>query len=268
MSRKLFVALTLVPLLGGCSALLDRAMDAAADKAGSMIGDRVGTMIGNQAVVSMNQLAPQMVQPYAMGVFAMVYYTGGYAWMNGKGFQPGEYTQWQGSEMEMGDWFEKAFLKREANKQEWWRVRVRQNRDGKQEEAIFEALFSAPDAAGTQRVLRMRAKLPGQAKGSEVPITEENRDGWVLRPTSRLTAESLKGATVGTESVKVAAGTFSTKHVRFTSVRGQLDAWLSDKVPGGVVKYGYSATDDDGKHEDLGTLQLVGMGKNAKPMLQ
>lgn len=267
MTSRFLLALTLAsPLaLGGCASLLDRAIDVASDRAGSVIGDaigqRVGEAVAGHTLVAMNQLTPELTQAYAMGVFMTLYYHGGYAW-SGKAYQVGDYTQWEGHQMAQGDFFEKALLKREADGSEWWRVRVQDTEDGKTEEAVFEALFSKPAADGTQSIRRMRAKLPGQKAGAEVPISEANRQGWVLRPAARLTPESLQGATVGNEMVKVPAGGFSSRHVRFMQGAGQIDWWLSEKVPGGLVKY----TVRDGAGEEA-SMQLRGVGKNARPML-
>jgi hypothetical protein len=268
--RRLALALVLAAApLSGCAELLDRVFSAAGDRAGQMVGDaignRVGTMIAGQTMLAMNQLTPELTQAYAMGVFAVVYYHGGFTWQ-GKGYQPGEFTQWEGQSMAQGDFFEKAFLRREADKSEWWRVKVQEKgNDGKPGEAVFEALFSAPAKDGSQAIKRMRAKLPGQTAGGEVPITAENRGSWVLRPTSRLTPESLKGATVGTEKVAVPAGSFTARHVRFAHGAGQAEWWLVDTVPGGVVKYGVRATDQG--TTDEAWMRLRSHGKGAKPQL-
>lgn len=269
MKSRFILALTLAsPLaLGGCAALLDSLLNAAGDRVGAAIGDRVGTAIAGHALVGLHGLTPELTQAYAMGVFATVYYYGGYNWQ-GKPFAPGQFTQWEGHNTVQGDFFEKAFLKREANKQEWWRVRVVETENGKTEEAVFEALFSAPGKTGEQKILRMRAKLPGQAKGGEVPITSQNQESWVLRPSGQLTPESLKGATVGTENVTVPAGTYQkARHVRFVHGAGQVDWWLSDAVPGGVVKYAFTATDEESGQAETSTMQLKKVGTGAKPML-
>ena len=269
MIRRSLALLVVASQLGGCAQLLDRLMNAAGDRAGQMVGDaigqRVGAMVAGQTMLAMDQLTPELTQAYALGVFTVLYYHGGYAW-SGKGYQPGEYTQWEGESMAQGDFFEKAFLRREADKSEWWRVRVQEKTDGTPEEAVFEALFSPPAKDGTQRIKRMRAKLPAQKAGGEVPITAENQASWVLRPAGRLTPESLKGATVGTEKVTVPAGSFTARHVRFAHGAGQVDWWLNDAVPGGVVKYGFVATDEDGKTE-ASWMRLKAKGTGARPSL-
>jgi hypothetical protein len=266
LKARLIVALTLPMLLGGCASLLDAIFNSAADRVGNVIGERIGTAIAGQAMIGLNQLTPELTQAYAMGVFATVYYQGGFYW-DGKPYQPGQFTQWEGTNNVQGDFFEKAFLKREANKQEWWRVKVVETNDGQPKEAVFEALFSAPSKSGEQKILRMRAKLPGQAKGGEVPITAQNQETWVLRPTSRLSAESLAGATVGTETIKVPAGTSKARHVRFVHGAGTVDWWMADTVPGGVVRYTFTVTDEDAKETETSTMQLKKAGTGAKPML-
>lgn len=265
--KRLLVALLTVPLLtSGCAALMDRAMDAASDRAGSIIGDAIGDRVGNaaagQATAELDALSPGMTQAYALGLFSVLFYNGGYAFSS-NAYRVGDYTQWTGKGMGQGDFFEKALLSRDAKGQEWWRVRAQQHENGQVKEAVFEALFSAPDASGARKVLRMRAKLPNQTQANEVPITEENQAGWVLHPRARLTPESLQGATVGIESVAVNAGTFKARHVRYALGTGAIDWWLSDAVPGGLVKY--TVTGDDGKQ--TGSLQLDKVGTGAKPML-
>ena len=115
-TRRFLLALTLPLALQGCF-LLQSLVDSAADRAGQVvgnaIGDRVGHAIAGQTMLAMNQLTPELTQAYAMGVFATVYYQGGFYW-EGQPFQPGQYTQWEGTHTVQGDWFEKAFLKREA----------------------------------------------------------------------------------------------------------------------------------------------------------
>lgn len=260
MKRLIAVSLIVPSLLSGCalfSSFLDSAMNSAGNSAGSAIGDRIGTAIAGSA--TRYYMTPELTQAYAMGLFSMLYYYGGYTWQ-GKAYKPGEFTVWEGSDLDQGERFEKAFLKKEADGKEWWRVRS-SKKDGS-EEAIVEALFSVPDKTGTQQIVRMRAKFPGQEQLSEVAITEENKGQWTLRPSAKLTAESLKGATVGVETVKVPAGTFKARHVRYAHGAGSIDWWLSDDVPGGVVKY--SVTDSDGGKVETGVMQLAKVGATAK----
>lgn len=260
MKRVVAISLLVPVFVSGCSlfsSFLGGAIDSAGNKAGSLIGDRVGTAIAGSA--QRYYMTPELTQAYAMGLFSMLYYYGGYTWQ-GKAYKAGEFTVWEGSDLSQGERFEKAFLKKEADGKEWWRVRSAK-RDGS-EEAIVEALFSVPDKTGTQQIVRMRAKFPGQDALSEVPITQENKGQWVLRPSARLSAESLKGATVGVETVKVPAGTYKARHVRYAQGGGSVDWWLSDEVPGGVVKYSVTSADDG--TVETGVMQLSKVGATAK----
>lgn len=262
MKCPLALAILLPSLLGGCSffqSAIDQAEDVAGGKVGSAIGDRVGTAIAGKTVPAYDQMSPQMTQAYAMGLFASVFYYGGYSW-TGRPYRPGEYTQW--SSDDKGTFFEKAFLKTEANGQEWWRVTTR-DKDEEGKDAVFEALFSKPDANAEQQIVRMRAKMPNETTASEVPITEENKSGWVLRPSVRLRPESMQGATIGYETITVPAGSFRTRHVRFAQMGAHVDWWLSDDVPGGMVKYSVTGSDD----EEHAVLQLAKTGKDAKSRL-
>jgi len=96
----------------------------------------------------------------------------------------------------------------------------------------------------------------------EVPLTEES----VYVPPAEVSDESIKGATVGREEVKTPAGTFTADHVVFMSSAGEgnIEWWITDKVPGGVVKY--IATDNEKK--EVWESILTEAGSNAKTILK
>lgn len=259
MKKQILVAMS-VTLLSGCAffnSLIDQSLDKAGQVAGNAIGDRMGRAVAGHLGSTWGPLNSELTQATALGLFTSFYYAGGYAW-NGKAYQPGEYTQWEAVYEGGYQLIEKAFLKREADKREWWRLRSKMTyEEGEQEEVIFEALFSAPDKSGIQRIVRMRAKLPGQNAG-EIPITDANKDRWVLSPAKKLSRESLDGATVGWETVKVPAGTYKARHVKYA---GNLEWWLVDTVPGGVIKF--SVADE----EERSFMILQKVGTDSKPML-
>jgi len=240
---------------------MNQAMDSAGSEVGHSVGNRVGQALAGQ--IQTGLVGPEVTRAYAMALYSVVFYHGGFAW-EGKGYQPGDYTVWEGRHVSQGDRFEKAFLAREADGSEWWRVRADKRSGDHTDQFVAEALFSKPDASGAQKILRMRAQMPGEQKASEVPITAETQASWVIRPTGHLTAESLAGATVGQENVQVPAGTYQARHVRYSAGTGQADWWLSNDVPGGLVQYGVSSE----RHgDDDGLIQLVEVGHNAKPIL-
>jgi hypothetical protein len=86
-----------------------------------------------------------------------------------------------------------------------------------------------------------------------------------------LTAESVQGATVGQERVRVPAGTFQARHVQYGGFgSGTLDWWLAEGVPGQIVRYGQSAA-GEAAGEDMDsrnwTLELVDYGDDARSEL-
>ncbi len=192
------------------------------------------------------QMAVQMF-PY---VFSYVFTLNGY-WIWTENLKPGEWTKFlvttygDGGEENTVE-VEKAFLKKLPDGKEWWRISYISNSDT----VIYEALIS-PDRG---ELLRLRVKVPGSEPG-EVPVTKET--GY-MQPIE-LTEESIQGATIGTETVKVPAGTFRAKHARYRIPGSStIDWWYVDNVPGGVVKY--EIRDENGHLVVTGDLKAFGSG--------
>lgn len=200
-------------------------------------------------------MSPALMQTAAMAAFTTSFYYGGFMFGQSR-FRPGEYTRWDNGEHQ----FEKAFLERQADGKEWWRVSTFEKDSS--EESVFEALVSKPDAQGRQQILRMKARFPGDPETQEVPISAENQGAWVLQPAARLTPDSIDGATVGREELTVPAGKFRTRKVRYGRPGGSMEWWLSDDVPGGVVQFTIKEKDGDSH-----STRLVKIGKDAKPAL-
>jgi hypothetical protein len=127
---------------------------------------------------------------------------------------------------------EKAYLKKTTDGNEWWKVKFYDASSG--DVVILEGLF----APQKNQLLRLRAQFPNQDVG-EIPV----REGAVYSQPMPLTAESLEGATVGSENITVPAGAFSVKHLQYKDVvTGSVTDWyLSDKSPGGIIKYSVTA---------------------------
>ena len=84
-------------------------------------------------------------------------------------------------------------------------------------------------------------------------------------PPAKLTKESIEGAVVGRETVQVGAGKFNaSKAVYSVMGAGVSEWWLSDKVPGGVVKYLFKGKKDSAPVMEM---ELESFGKNAKSVL-
>jgi hypothetical protein len=80
---------------------------------------------------------------------------------------------------------------------------------------------------------------------------------------ARPTPESVAGATVGTESLRTPAGSFTAKRVRFGTPGGRQEWWITDQVPGGWVKYRVSESDTEVNY----VMELVAHGTGAKSEL-
>lgn len=216
------------------STLVNRAMNKTVDSAASRVGDEVGKAIAAD-ILAKN---PHLIQGYAMGVFNVMFYQGGYYFETGS-YKPGQYTTWETSGLEQGDWFEKTLLAEHSNGNQWWRVETHSNTNEKEPSVVvMEALFSAPTEAGSRQVRRMRALLPGETEPREIPITEQNAQTWHMSNNQRLTQESMDGMTVGEETVETPAGSFTAKHLQTKGYDStSMNWWLSDQVPGQLVKF-------------------------------
>ncbi|MEM1348740.1 MAG: hypothetical protein AAGI01_09310 [Myxococcota bacterium] len=223
-----------------CNMFVDKVVDRTIDTAANKVGNRVGEAVGNKIIADLTPMMQQLM----VSSFNLMFYHGGYYVADQAPYAPGQYTRWRSEGETQSDFMERALLRRNSDGTEWWRVEYRPK--GDKENTIMEALLSAPDPAGNRQIRRMRMKSPGQ-EPSEVPITESNSSTWYLSSQTQLTPESLEGMTVGDASVTVPAGTFQTRHVRFTSYQGagELDWFMTQKVPGGVVKYRNVVRDED-----------------------
>lgn len=264
-------AIAAVVTFAGCGQVISSAIDTAA----SRTGEGIGTAIGNRAGAAMGarlsaMWGPHMMQFYTGYLFSLAFHSGSYA-PAGEEYEQGEWTKWrivQSDQEGPPPEFERAFLRREADGSEWWRVRyVVMGDDGsgnmQPDTILLEGKFS-PDKS---QLVRLRGKMPGDTQANEMPV-EENTYGYV-EPTP-LTEESLQGATVGTESVRVPAGTFTARHVRYGAMGGggTSEYWLNDDVPGGMVKYSQTSAQEstsEGETPDPYnyTVELVAHGSGA-----
>ena len=203
---------------------------------------------------------------YIAALFQMQYLSG--ATMFETDYKPGEWTRWSmsGNDGDSKQVSERAFLGKQADGGEWWRVKtITTTSDGVADTVSLEALFKAENGNDqVQTLVRMRGKLPGNSEAQELIVPQQwsmwNMSGSMGR---KPTKESIDGATVGTESVTTPAGTFKAKHVRFGAGGGTLDWWLDDATVGGWVKF--QVMDNDKKPQY--TQELVGKGTGAKSEL-
>jgi hypothetical protein len=201
-------------------------------------------------------MTPDLTNFYVSYLFSMAFHSGSYA-MEQTAYAPGEWTRWRIVDGEEGSAeMERAFIARTGDGSEWWRVKYSTTSDGETSVMVLEGLFSNDKT----QLVRLRTLMPGATEPAELPV-REGAFGYVA--PIPLTAESMEGAKVGVERVVVPAGTFSTNHLRYGALGGgNLDWWLTDSVPGGMVKYSVH-----GEGETPAIVELTSFGKGAKSEL-
>ena len=190
----------------------------------------------------------QMMTYYANWMFTLGFNSGGY-WLPNSDLQPGQSVTFEFAANGETQRMERAFLTKLPDGTQWYRVKWYDM--NKPDTVVFEAMFSADRS----QVLRMRGKTSGQPAG-EIPVQQGTGFSWA-EPTY-LTQQSLDAATVGTETVTTAAGSFTAKHIKYAMMGGgTYEWWTAANVPGGVVKYvaGYQS--------NMYTQTLVAMASNA-----
>lgn len=184
-------------------------------------------------------------------------------------YAAGQWTRWhvQTADDDERQTVERAYLFATPDSGEWWRLKsITTSGEGSRASAdtiVFEALFKRV-AGGTQQLVRMRRKMPGDREASEMLIPQDRStvNTWGMFD-SRPTPESFEGATMGTETIRTPAGSFSAKRVRFGTPAGYREWWTTNQVPGGWVKYRVVESES----EDQFTMELIAHGTGAKSEL-
>jgi hypothetical protein len=254
---------------GDFTSLLPSYAVAAAPRGTGNGGSRGGRSMNNWS-------SPDYAWQYIGSMFNVMYMSG--APMFEKPYQPGEWTRWQLTQSEaqydntpaqqQKTVFERAFLSKTAEGNEWWRTtQIDYYDDGgaqKADTVILEALYK-PENEYIKQLVRMRGKFPGQAEPQEMMVPQgfgmlSSLSAFGIKPTE----ESIKGATVGTETV----GKFSARHVKFGGGNGAAEWWLADDAPGGWVRFQHiDSNDKDAKKPASYIMELVDYGKGAKSIL-
>jgi hypothetical protein len=251
----------------GCSSMKDTLVQGATSGI-SGVGRGVGRATSERAEQgAYNRLAPKTQLPapktpgwnqfmalHAQIIFSYSFSVGGF-WLGTTPYQPGDWTKFEfKSKEDPAITIEKAFLKKTDDGKEWWRVSWADNK----ETWIYEALIG-PDG----QLLRLRAKDADGNEG-EIPVTEGS--GMIYAPPTKLTKESIQGASKGKEDITTPAGTFNADHIVYMSTggEGQVEFWITEKVPGGAVKYQIT----DKKEGAVWTCTLKEMGNNATTVLK
>lgn len=268
--RRVATGLALVAMactLSSCAAIIDNALNRAGSRIGQKVGDAVGETVGNAVAgaveTSLMNLTPELMQLYTQSLFVYAFHNGG-VWWDEPAYEPGDWTRWKAENLDQADTFEKAFLQRTADGNEWWQIHTTSHQDGGTETVTIEALFTPAAEDGTRTLRRLRRQFPSDDGPVEVPVTEESASQWYAQPRT-LTEESKQGGHQGSERITVPGGSFDCEHYRFGEGASTVEWWISDAVPGGVVQAVRAASADNG--EDSVRTVLMAHGSSARTRL-
>jgi hypothetical protein len=270
--------LTALLLLSGCSGLVDATMGvgSAIDK-----GKQKVSGAAERAVMDATGVSAMQDSVMASFVYSYAFFAGGYM----AGYQDlseGEGLTWRltvtDEDGEESVTVERALLKRTAEGKQWWFLSYR-SEDG--EELLTEALldneyqieiFRYQDPE-TDEIREWRPEQSDMEEGESTDGQDKAQEKSA-EETPDFYAGSWQDHVIGTETVRVPAGTYTAEHARIT-VEYQADTgeaseengdeadegeaqeliyewWISDEAPGKLVKYYWSGS--SGELEFLGEL--------------
>ncbi len=113
-------------------------------------------------------------------------------------------------------------------------------------------------AMSDQKVAEVVVKFPGQPAMLMPGSMMEQMQSQIQDPSSQFGAGCESAVRVGAESLTTPAGTFSTVHFRIAEGPNPGEAWVSEDLPFGMVKW----TGNRGE-----TMELIGSGDGAVSQL-
>lgn len=131
---------------------------------------------------------------------------------------------------------QRALLKINADKSQWWRFKIESGRE--KDTILYEFLVGADTV-----VQKVRYQDHDGVIGEFVPDAGQQQPQATDAPKSR--ADMAKYY-VDKQTVQVKAGSFATDHYVYEDPkgRGTGESWVSDKVPGNLVKSLYTSKKD------------------------
>ena len=209
---------------------------------GSTISGAVSQSAQQPGQSASSQPAPRSQQPspgaavayqYQFNAFYGAMWNFGWFGYKDANYDPGQGTAWQitSSRDSKGPTiFERAFLKANDDKTQWWRLKIAGSKA--KDEIIYEFLVGAD-----MMVQKVRYRDPGSGQiGEFVPDQSGSQQKDAPSTPSR---PQLADNLVGTESVQVKAGTFTAGHYSYTDAQSGYtgESWISKTVPGYMVKF-------------------------------
>jgi hypothetical protein len=157
-------------------------------------------------------------------------------------YLPGQGTVWTysgpGSSSSNSATFERALLKINADSSQWWRFKL----DSGKHNIVYEFLVGSDTVV---KKVRYQDTDSG-AIGEFIPGQPQQQPNQVQSSMPKSRAE-MAGYLVGKQQVQVKGGSFMADHYQYGDVnsKGTAEMWLSDKVPGYMVKTVYTSKKDN-----------------------
>ena len=220
---------------------------------GSVIGRQIAPQPSEQPAPESKQApkgaGPGVAYQFQFNAFFGSFWNMGWFGYKDPNYKPGQGTVWtftvSGKPKETMT-LERALLKVNADGTRWWRLRV----DADGDTILYEFLVAADST-----VKKVRYKDPDTGSIQEF-VPSQQPSGGPAAPS----AEEMAKYKVDRQAVKVKAGTFDADHYRYTDPKGSgtTESWVSQAVPGYVVKTIFTAAKD--KETSTGELTQIVSG--------
>ncbi|MGA2639920.1 MAG: hypothetical protein ABSG21_03330 [Spirochaetia bacterium] len=173
---------------------------------------------------------------YQFSAFYSGFWSMGWFGYKDGNYKPGQGTIWKFTNTGRSSQpltFERALLKVNADSSQWWRFRL----DTGKKPIMYEFLV-APDSTVTK--VRYKDSDSG-AVGEFVPSQGNQMPSAAPANMPKSKADMAKYK-VDQQTITVQAGSFATDHYLYTddSAQGSAESWVSDTVPGYMVKSVYT----------------------------
>jgi hypothetical protein len=237
------IALTIVLLIAGCSSM-GSAITSAFAKQAEPAPQEPAAQAPAPAPAQQPAAGPAIAYQYQFNAFYSGMWNMGWFGYGDANYKVGQGTVWtftgtdgKGNAKDKDSFtLERALLKINADKSQWWRFKMDTGKDA----ILYEFLVGADTVVQKVRYQDPEGNIgeftPGQ--GQQQPTQTADM------PRSR--ADMAKYL-VDKQRVTVKGGTFNTDHYLYTDAkgRGTAESWVSEKVPGYMVKSIYTAKKDN-----------------------
>ncbi len=187
--------------------------------------------------IDLNPLYYQMYLGQFYSLYWYSFYAGGF-YFDDSNYKEGEGTVWKlTSKKDPEDILivDKSLLKVNDDGSKWWKVKY----DDEGDNIIFEFLI---DQDYTLVKLRFRDADTGKIK--EYEPSEKDIVKYRQEDMRTVTDSDYSDWNTGAEKISTPAGTFKADHLVYTEDNADYEWWITEKVPGNMVKFFWYDKDD------------------------